>query len=71
MIKLSRFHSGITLVFAGLGSEPTEIDSASPCGQTPDPTWAEGLSAEKLEEKNSLPPPPSKPSEQLCAPVMV
>lgn len=59
MIKLSRFHSGITLVFADLGSEPTEIDSASLCGQILDPTWAEGLSPDELEEKN-LPLPPCK-----------
>lgn len=56
MIKPSRFHSGITLVFAGLGSEPTEIESDSPCGRTLEPRWAGGLSVGELDEEKTVTP---------------
>lgn len=56
MIKPSRFHSGITLVFADLGSEPTEIESDSPCGQTLEPRWAGGLFIGELDEEKTATP---------------
>lgn len=65
MIKPSQFHLGITLVFAGLGSEPTEIESDSPCGRTLEPRWAGELFVEELDEKNQPLPLPNHGSVPL------
>lgn len=57
------------MIFADLGSEPKEIDSASPCGQILDPTWAEGLSVDELEGKN-LPLPPLQNQMSSAEPLL-